>query len=386
MSIVIWPVHFPKRECDRLLFCEGINVTIMILKFRMAWPPRIAGLQVLHTIVEVKKVFPDAVYYEPDALSYPLGEFLKAKYQHVSWVPIDSHNNIPSMRQQENKEFGRMKQHLILGVRKTHKYVENHKVSDYLVPYTSSGCSAMCLYCYLVCNYNKCSYLRVFVNREQMMEKLLKTAREAGKDLTFEIGSNSDLVLENTVTENLPWTIETFARAERGYLTFPTKFDMVEPILPLDHKGRTIIRMSVNPQEIISKIELGTSPLFDRIRALNAICDAGYPAGLLIAPVILVGDWQQKYRELLSQLAEGLSAKAKKSLFIEVIFMTYSFVHRAINNEAFPRSPELYDPSLMTGRGRGKYCYKDDIRKAGEAFLREEIQRYLGDMRILYVV
>ena len=331
-------------------------------------------------------MFPDAVYYEPDALSYPLGEFLKAKYQHAPWIPIDSHNNIPCMRHQENKEFGRMKQHLVVGVRKTHKYVENHKVSDYLVPYTSSGCSAMCLYCYLVCNYNKCSYLRVFVNREQMMDKLIKTAGEAGRDLTFEIGSNSDLILENMVTDNLPWTIETFARAERGFLTFPTKFDMVEPILPLDHKGRTIVRMSVNPQQVISKIELGTSRLDERIRALNAVCDAGYPAGLLVAPVILIEDWQAKYRELLAQLAEGLSAKTKKALFIEIIFMTYSFVHRAINNEAFPKAPELYDPSLMTGRGRGKYCYKDDIRRAGEAFLREEIQKHLGDIHILYVV
>ena len=28
-----------------------------------------------------------------------------------------------------------MKRNLIMGIRKTHKYVENHKVSDYLVPF-----------------------------------------------------------------------------------------------------------------------------------------------------------------------------------------------------------------------------------------------------------
>ena len=61
-----------------------------------------------------------------------------------------------------------------MGIRKTHKYVENHKVSDYLVPYTSSGCMAMCMYCYLVCHYNKCAYLRVFVNRDEMLNKIIK--------------------------------------------------------------------------------------------------------------------------------------------------------------------------------------------------------------------
>ena len=40
------------------------------------------------------------------------------------------------MREKENAEFGKMKRNLIIGTRKTHKYVENQKVSDYLVPYT----------------------------------------------------------------------------------------------------------------------------------------------------------------------------------------------------------------------------------------------------------
>ena len=73
-------------------------------------------------------------------------------------------------------------------------------------PYTSSGCTAMCLYCYLVCNYNKCAYLRVFVNREQMLDRLIRRSLKSESPLTFEIGSNSDLVLENTITDNLLYT------------------------------------------------------------------------------------------------------------------------------------------------------------------------------------
>ena len=53
------------------------------------------------------------------------------------------------------------------------------------------------------------------------------------------------------------WTIENFvAQAKKGKLTFPTKFDMVDSILNLDHQGKIIVRMSVNPQEVISKIEI----------------------------------------------------------------------------------------------------------------------------------
>jgi spore photoproduct lyase len=326
----------------------------------------------------------DAVYYESAVLEYTLGKELYKKYKALPWIEIESHNRIPELSSAENKEFTRMKQHLILGIRKTHKYVENHKVSDWLVPYTSSGCRAMCLYCYLVCNYNKCSYLRIFVNREEMLDRLLKAGYSAPEPQTFEIGSNSDLVMENVITGNLPWTIERFANEGRGHLTFPTKFDMVEPLLNLDHGGKTIFRMSVNPPEIIRRVELGTSPLDARIRALNDMAEAGYPVGLLIAPVILIPEWKHMYSKLIEILADKLSGKVKCFGFIEVILMTYSYVHDAINTEAFPNAVPIYDRSLMTGRGRGKYCYKNEIRSEAEAFLKEQIENKLK-MKILYI-
>ena len=253
---------------------------------------------------------PKAIYYEKEILEYPLGKQLMKQYEDVPKVEIENHNNIEEMRKKENKEFPYMKQNLIIGVRKTHKFVENHKTSDYLVPYTSSGCTASCMYCYLVCNYNKCAYLRLFVNREQMLEKIIKTANKSEKELTFEIGSNSDLILENTITGNLPWTIENFKNVEKGHLTFPTKFDMVDDILPLDHKGKVTVR----------------------------------------------------------------------------VFMTYSFVHTKINEEAFPNAINLYSKEMMNGRGRGKYMYKNDIRKDGEIFLREQMQKYFPNNKIEYIV
>ncbi len=327
----------------------------------------------------------DAVYYEPAASNYELGQMLREKYAALPWIEIESHNYIPELAASENRDFSKLKHHLIIGVRKTHKYVPNHKVSDWLVPYTSSGCRAMCLYCYLVCNYNKCAYLRLFVNREQMLDRLLKKAAAAPAPQAFEIGSNSDLLLENTITDNLVYTIGRFAREGRGHLTFPTKFDMVAPLLSLNHQGKTIFRMSVNPQEIISRIELGTSALHARIRAVNAMAEAGYPVGLLLAPVILLPEWKQLYDRLIEQLADELSQKVKHSGFIEIILMTYSFVQNAINTEAFPNAITLLNRETMTGRGRGKYCYRNEVRTEAEAFLRQRLSQRLGSMPILYI-
>ena len=329
---------------------------------------------------------PHGIYYEKAIENYELGKKLLDKYEDVPKKVIDNHNNIEEMRKKENKEFLKMKTNLIIGVRKTHKYQENHKVSDFLVPYTSSGCTASCMYCYLVCNYNKCAYLRLFVNREKMLEKIIKTAEKSDKDLTFEIGSNSDLVLENTITDNLVWTIENFKDSKKGKLTFPTKFDMVEPLLDLDHKGKIIARVSVNPEEIINNVEFGTSRLDGRINAINKLKEAGYEVGILIAPVIFVENWKEEYLELIKTLESRLSTKVKKDVFFEIIFMTYSYVHTKINEEAFPKAINLYNKELMTGRGRGKYWYKAKLREEGERFFIENMKKYFPNNEILYIV
>ena len=103
---------------------------------------------------------PTAIYFEKNIENYDLGKMLLEKYKEVPKIEIENHNNIEEMRKKENSEFLKMKKNLIIGIRKTHQFVENHKVSDYLVPYTSSGCTASCMYCYLVCHYNKCAYMR----------------------------------------------------------------------------------------------------------------------------------------------------------------------------------------------------------------------------------
>ena len=330
---------------------------------------------------------PKTIFYEKEIENYELGKQLMDKYKEIPKIEITNHNNIEELRKKENKEFLELKRNLILGVRKTHKFVENHKISDYLVPYTSSGCTASCMYCYLVCNYNKCSYLRLFVNREQMLFKIIKRSEESAKELTFEIGSNSDLILENTITGNLPWTIEKFKNVKKGKLTFPTKFGMVDDLLQLDHKGKIIVRMSVNPEEIINNVEFGTSRLNERIEAINKLKEAGYEVGILIAPVIMVDNWKNLYLELIKKLENKLSNKVKKDVFFEVIFMTYSYVHTKINEEAFPNNKiNLYSKEQMTGRGKGKYMYKNELRKDGEIFIREQLGKYFPNNRIVYVV
>ena len=190
-------------------------------------------------VIKMQELKFNRIYYESNISEYPLGKYLLNKYKNIEKKEISSHNNIEELRKYENKDFTKLKRYLIIGTRKTHKYTENHKISNYLVPFSSSGCYAMCMYCYLVCNYNKCSYLRVFVNTEEILNRLIKFSNKSENELVFEIGSNSDLLLENLVTDSLENNLEYFLKnTNKGILTFPTKFDLINPLLNISNKSR----------------------------------------------------------------------------------------------------------------------------------------------------
>ena len=335
----------------------------------------------------MKAFVPEKVYAEKGCTGYQLGRELIDKYSAmgIDIIEIDNHNKIPELRERPNSDFSRMKNYLVLGIRKSLTHQKNNKTSDFLVPYTSSGCAAICLYCYLVCTYYTSAYLRVFVNREEMMDKL-KRAADKYPGSIFEIGSNSDLVLENTVSGNLEWTIKQFAAVDNARITLPTKFSMVDPLLELPHGHNVTIRMSLNPQEIISHVEFGTSKLLDRIEALNKLYTAGYDTGILVAPIIMADGYRQMYENLFAVMAEKLLPGIKSSVALELIYMTYGMVTKSINEEAFPGAWNLYDKESMAFCGRSRYGYKRDTKEEASEFFRDRLAHYLPEASIAYIV
>ncbi len=48
------------------------------------------------------------------------------------------------------------------------------------------------------------------------------------------------------------WQIERFAGLDRGSATLATKSGAIDGLLSLDHREKTTVRVSVNPEEIIT--------------------------------------------------------------------------------------------------------------------------------------
>ena len=65
--------------------------------------------------------------------------------------------------------------------------------------------------------------------------------------------------------------------------------------------------------------------------------------------------------------------------------MTYSFVHNAINTDAFPNAIKIYDKAKFTSRGMGKYTYKSQIREEATIFFRELLNKYFPNNKLWYI-
>lgn len=336
----------------------------------------------------MKPFVPLRVYYEEVVKEYEQGKELLERYKKmdIPLIPIEAHHKIEELRHRPNKEFTKMKKYLILGTRKAIKLTPNDKSADFIVPFTSSGCTASCLYCYLVCNFNTNSYLRVFMNRHEMIEKVRKNIEKVGEHKVYELGCNSDMVLENTITGNLRWAIEEFGKLENATATFATKFDTVDDLLTANHNGHTQMRISINPQEIIRKVEFGTSSLKERIAAANKMFEVGYKVGLNIAPIILEEGWDAVYENMFKEARELLLPKLKEQLFIEVIFMTYGLPNLYINTECMPNAVNLLDKRKMRPKGPGKYTYRNEYRNPAEEIIKKYIEEYLPEAAISYIV
>ncbi|GKX29703.1 hypothetical protein SH1V18_21830 [Vallitalea longa] len=331
---------------------------------------------------------PEKVLYEKKIIEYDLGKKLFERYKNmdIEMIPIEKHHDVEFIKKAPDEKFVEFKKYLVLGIRKSLQLSPNKLSADFIVPFTSSGCSAMCTYCYLVCNFFKGSYLRIFVNRDEMINSVKRKIKQVGEKKIYEIGSTSDMVLENTITGNLKWAIEQFGQLENATCTFATKFSMVDDLLDAKHNGNTQMRISVNPDYIIKKVEIGTSKLTDRINAANKMFNAGYRVGVNIAPIILLDNWQDMYREMLEQLSNNLNPQLKKQLFFELIFMTYGYANDTINSVALKGVLNVFERDKMCPKGRGKFCYDLNLREDAAIYFKDLIGHYFPDATISYIV
>lgn len=335
---------------------------------------------------------PEQAYFEPDALSYPLGQQLYDKLTAMS-VPITmtpSHNRITGLAGKSGGEcYKTAKKILAVGVRRSLNFQSCKPSAHYQLP-LNTGCPSMCEYCYLMTTLGKKPYVRVYVNVDEVLAKAAQYIQERQPEITvFEGAATSDPIPTEYLTGLLYKTIEFFGNQPYGRFRFVTKHVGVDSLLNARHGGHTRFRFTLNAATVIDQYEHLTPSMVERIEAAVKIAGAGYPLGFIFAPVFYFPNWETEYEEMLKKLSTELPVVSEP---ISFEFITHRFTKRAKNNilEVFAETAlplEESERQFKFGQfGYGKYLYTKEQRQAMETFLRHRTLYYFPTAKIEYFI
>lgn len=334
---------------------------------------------------------PKLVYFEPQALEYPLGRELKEKFEKMG-IEIrytTSHNQVRDLPGDNDFQKYRMaKSTLVVGVRKTLKFDTSKPSAEYAIPF-ATGCMGHCHYCYLQTTMGSKPYVRTYVNVEEILDAADHYIAERAPEITrFEAACTSDIVGIDHLTHTLKHAIEHFGQTELGRLRFVTKFHHVDHLLDAKHNGHTRFRFSINADYVIKNFEPGTSSLADRIVAAGKVARAGYPLGFIVAPIYLHDGWEEGYRHMFERLDAELPKDARDDMTFEFIQHRFTKPAKKVILKNYPKTKLELDESARRVKwgkyGIHKYIYQKDQEEEIKQRLEEYMRAFFPNAKYEY--
>jgi len=216
-----------------------------------------------------------------------------------------------------------------------------------------SNCPYDCSYCFLQ-NYLNDGTTKVVADIDGMMgevkEKQAKQPWRFFRIGTWELGDSLALERETGQAEQL---IKAFSELDNAVLELKTKSDCVDSILDLDHRKKTVVSWSLNPEFIIRTQEHRTAPFAARLSALRKVTDAGYLVGLHFDPMILHDGWEENYREMAHQVMAATNAEQIAWISIGSLRFNPEMKHKMAQN--FPAQSLTAEEMVLGDDGKMRY-------------------------------
>ncbi|SDM19696.1 spore photoproduct lyase family protein [Methylobacterium phyllostachyos] len=293
------------------------------------------------------------IYHEAAVQDFPLGKEILARFPEAARIIVPSHWNIPALHGNAGsvEDWVRIKRStLVLGVKKGLSMRPNGRSAHFIAPSTSIGCAMACAYCYVPRRKGFSNPISLFVNIEQACAAI---ARHAGRQghlpepdtidpecWVYDIGENGDLSVDAAVSSGVGSMIALFRNLPNAKASFATKA-VNRTLLDYDPQGKTRIRFSLMPARIAKVVDVRTTPIPERIAAIDDFVAAGYEVHVNFSPVILYEGWEEDWRALFAEIDGTLTDAAKAQLKCEIIMLTHNADLHAVNLGWHPRAEDL---------------------------------------------
>lgn len=340
----------------------------------------------------MEQFMPERLLVEDGALDYPMGrevyETLRRQGVPVEHLPPSGRSRTLAPAKTP-RAYQAAKRVLVLSVQKKLAFESCRPSADFHLP-LAGGCPGACQYCYLASTFELKPYIRLYVNIDEILAAAAGQIRARAPEITyFEGSSTSDTLALEHLGHSVARSIAFFAGQEQGRFRFVTKFNTVDGLLHLDHRGHTKIRFSINSPHVIAMFEQHTASLEERIAAARKAADAGYPIGFIVAPIMRHDNWPRGYSDALDQLRAGLGPHAATGITFELIQHRFTPRSKRVILTAYPKTKLPLAEServLKPGKfpGAGKYVYPREEASELETFMTMAIREKFPAASIAY--
>ena len=337
---------------------------------------------------------PKRVLFTPAALEEPWGQQILARVKALD-LPVEelSQNRLIGLRGEDDRATYDIAKHTLAVVTAPPSAFKLSPIppsADWQF-HLAQGCPAHCQYCYLAGSLQGPPVIRVFANLPQILENLAAYERP-GETTTFEVSCYTDPLGIEHLTGSLAECIRYFGTRQDGYLRWVSKFDAVDELLELPHNRHTRCRVSVNAAPIAGRFEGGTASVGSRLQGLRRLAlprsqgGGEYPVGIVIAPIMLMDDWQLHYGRLFDEISQALDFDC--DLTFELISHRFTPGSKEVLLNWYPKTSLDMDEAKRSVKrnkfGGTKYVYDSDTMKALRRFFEREIALRYPTARILY--
>lgn len=169
-------------------------------------------------------------------------------------------------------------------------------------------CPYGCAYCYLAGTQGVwfSPTVKVFVNIDDILDRIDSKARRIGEPISFYQGKLQDPLALDALTGFSRVLVPFFAEHPFAHQVILTKSADVKNLLSLDHRKKTILSWSLIPPRIADRFESDTPSVEARLRAMKKCAAAGYPVRAVLMPIIPVDGWERLHSDFVDRLLDEI--------------------------------------------------------------------------------
>jgi len=247
----------------------------------------------------------------------------------------------------------------------------------YQILNVATNCPLDCSYCILQSYFLNQPHLRIHVNLEENLSRVLEIIdRDPKQIVRVGTGEFADSLALDPLAHWTRILMQPFSQRKNAVLEFKTKTIQIDGLLSSPYRDRIIVSWSLNSPLISATEEKGAATLKQRLEAARRCQEEGFVVSFHFDPLIPHNGWREGYLKTIELMDRYL--ERKEIIWISMGSLRFMPDLKPIIRKRHPGTAIL-NGEFITGLD-GKIRYFKPIRIELYHFMRKNLEKWHSDL------